>query len=136
MGKMVGNVKPWPEGNMEKYRWLDESMQQQPATERVFQSAWQAYRYLIRGKMYAYLGVNDQNDRPILTLKLEPLYSEMLRREYEDIVPGYYMNKLHWSMVYLDGTVPQDVIIDMVHAAHKVLLSSLSKKAQREILGE
>ena len=132
----MANSTAWPKETMEKYRWLDEYLQERPATEKQFNPAWQAYKYMLRGKMYAYMGVNDQNGRPILTLKLEPAYSEMLRREYADIVPGYYMNKMHWSTVYLDGEVPKGVLADMVLAAHKALLSSLSKKAQREIAGE
>lgn len=86
--------------------------------------------------MYAYIGINDQNGRPIITLKLEPVHSDMLRREYTDIVPAYYMNKIHWSTVYLDGEVPREMLADMVLASHHVLLSSLTKKVQRQILGE
>ena len=59
--------------------------------------------------------------------------ADMLRSKYEDIVPGYYMNKLHWSTIYLDGTVPQEVLTDIVHASYKLVRSSLSKKAQQEI---
>ena len=102
---------------MKKYRWLDEYLQKRPATEKQFNPAWQAYKYMLRGKMYAYMGVNDQNGRPILTMKLEPAYSDMLRREYADILPAYYMNKVHWSTVYLDGEVPREVLADMVDVA-------------------
>lgn len=134
---MTSGVTPWPKDMMdEKFMWLDECLRSQPATQKEFQPAWQAYKYLIRNKMYAYIGVNDQNGRPIITLKLEPLYSDMLRREFVDIVPGYYMNKRHWSTVYLDGAVPQALIADMVRAAHRVALSSLSKKVCQEILGD
>lgn len=135
MANIENIVTPWPELMMENYSWLDKYLQKQPATEKEFQPAWQAYKYLLRGKMYAYIGVNDQNGRPILTLKLEPMYSDMLRRKFVDIVPAYYMNKIHWSTVYLDGTVPREVLADMVIASHRVLLSSLSKKARQEILG-
>lgn len=116
--------------------WLDGYLLQQPGTQKQFQPEWQADKYLLRGKMYAYIGTNDKNGRPILTLKLEPLYSEMLQKEYADIVPGYYMNKIHWSTVYLDGEVPRDVVAEMIKASHKTLLSTLSKKAQGEILAE
>jgi predicted DNA-binding protein (MmcQ/YjbR family) len=134
MAKIEFSATPWPEDAMESYRWLDEQLLEQKATEKEFQPAWQAYKYLLRGKMYAYIGVNDQNGRPIITLKLEPAFSDLLRQEYADIVPGYYMNKLHWSTVYLDGTVPREVLADMVHASYKAVLLSLSIKAQREIL--
>lgn len=77
--------------------------------------------------------MDDRNKRPVITLKLEPAFSEMLRSRYEDIIPGYYMNKLHWSTVYLDGSVPQDVLADIVCASYKLVRSSLSKKAKKEI---
>lgn len=136
MMEMTNRVTPWSEDAMKNYQWLDEYLLKQPATVKEFQPSWQAYKYLLRSKMYAYIGINDQNGRPIITLKLEPLYSDMLRCKYDDIVPGYYMNKLYWSSVYLDGDVPQEVLADMIRASYKEVLSSLSKKAQREILGE
>ncbi|MDL2206741.1 MmcQ/YjbR family DNA-binding protein [Eubacteriales bacterium OttesenSCG-928-N13] len=134
MAQLTGSVTPWPEDMMKQYKWLDACLQKQPATEVVFQPAWQAYKYMLSGKMYALIGINDQNGRPMLTLKLDPLHSDLLRQQYQDIVPGYYMNKVNWSTVYLDGAVPQDVIEGMVSASHHVVLSSLPKKMQREIL--
>ena len=67
-------------------------------------------------------------------MKLEPVFSDMLRSKYEDIVPGYYMNKMHWSTIYLDGNIPQDVLSDIVYASYKLVRSSLSKKAQKKML--
>lgn len=134
MAEIANRVMPWPEDIMKKYQWLDDCLQQQPATDKAFEPAWQGYKYLLRGKMHAYIGINDQNGRPITTLKLEPAFSDLLRREYEDIIPGYYMNKRHWSTVYPDGLVPQEVLADVVCASHKWVLSSFSKKAQRGII--
>lgn len=133
MAKIISNVTPLPEHIMEQYQWLDECLQKQPSTEKEFQPAWQAYKYLLCGKMYAYIGIDDRNGRPIVTLKLEPAFSDILRSKYEDIVPGYYMNKIHWSTVYLDGNIPQDVIADLVYASYQLVRSSLSKKAQQGI---
>ena len=118
---------------MEKYKWLDDYLMKQPGTERVFQPEWQAERYLLKGKMYAYTGIHDPSGRPIVTLKLEPAYSDMLRREHTDITPGYYMNKTHWSTVYLDGKVPQALVAEMAAAAYRTLFATLSKKAQKEL---
>lgn len=135
MTKITNSVTPWPGGDaIKSFQWLDAFLQEQAGTEIEFQPAWQAYKYMLRGKMYAFIGINDQNGHSVLTLKLEPLYSDLLRSEYEDIVPGYYMNKLHWSTVYLDGDVPQAVLADMMHASYNVMLLSLSKKARQEIL--
>ena len=133
MSKLEFSVTPWSDGSMEKYQWLDICLQDKFSTMKEFHPAWQAYRYLLCGKMYAYIGIDDRNGRPIITLKLEPMFSDLLRREYEDVIPGYYMSKLHWSTVYLDGNVPQGVITDMVSASYKLVRSTLSKKQQREL---
>ncbi|MCQ4936501.1 MULTISPECIES: MmcQ/YjbR family DNA-binding protein [Anaerotignum] len=136
MSSIINNVTPWPEETMKNYGWLDEFLQKQPSTVKEFQPAWQAYKYLLGGKMYALIGMNDQNGRPIITMKLEPMYSDMLRNQYENIVPGYYMNKVHWSTVYLDSEIPNEVLADMVRASYKLMFSLLSKKVQQDILGE
>lgn len=126
-------VMPWQESKMQPYQWVDSYLQALPATQKEFQPAWQAYKYMLHKKMYAYIGFHDKTGRPIITLKLEPTFSEMLRREYEDITQGYYMNKLYWSTVYLDGAVPKEVLTDIASASYNMVFSSLSKKAQQEI---
>ena len=133
MSKLEFSVTPWSDGSMERYQWLDICLQDQSSTTKEFHPAWQSYRYLLCGKMYAYIGIDDRNGRPIITLKLEPMFSDLLRREYEDVIPGYYMSKLHWSTVYLDGNVPRGVITDMVSSSYKLVRSSLSQKQQREL---
>jgi predicted DNA-binding protein (MmcQ/YjbR family) len=133
MSNVANKTTPWLEGIIGNYHWIDEHLQKQPGTTKEFQPAWQAYKYLLYGKMYTYVGTNDKNGRPIITMKLEPAFSDMMRQKYDDIIPGYYMNKQHWSTVYLDGETPQQVIADMMCASYKVMFSSLSKKAQQEI---
>jgi len=72
---------------------------------------------------------------PIITLKLLPADGDFLRRQYEDIVPGYYMNKDHWNSVYLDGSIPDDVLQGMIDKSYSILFDALTKKAQKEIAG-
>jgi predicted DNA-binding protein (MmcQ/YjbR family) len=88
---------------------------------------------MIRGKMFAMKG-GDGKGRPIISLKLEPPHGEILRGEYPDIFPGYYMNKLHWNSVHLEGDVPDDVLRAMIDESHSLILSSFSRKAQAEIM--
>lgn len=117
------------------YPWLDEYCLAKTGTEKDFKPEWDATRYMLRGKMFAMLG-GDKHGEPIVTLKLEPAFGELLRAQYKDIVPGYYMNKEHWNSLYLKGDVPDDVLRDMIDKSHAILLASLPKKVQAEILGE
>ncbi len=118
MSKIDKITTPMTEDILRKYRWLDEYLLSHPDTVREFQPAWQAYKYLIHGKMFAYIGFNEKIRRPIITIKLEPSFSEMLRERYPDITPGYYMNKTHWSSVYLDGKVPSEIIMNIVDESY------------------
>jgi predicted DNA-binding protein (MmcQ/YjbR family) len=117
-----------------KYEWLDEYCLSCIGATKDFKLEWNATRYLLAGKMFAMCG-GDKDDKPIITLKLEPVFGDLLRQQYEHIVPGYYMNKEHWNSLYLDGDVPDDVLKTMIKESHHLILKSLSKKVQKEILG-
>jgi predicted DNA-binding protein (MmcQ/YjbR family) len=76
-----------------------------------------------------------EHDQPYyITLKLEPLEGDFLRQQYDDIIPGYYMNKVHWNSVKADGEVPDDLLKDMLDKSYKLVLGGFSKKKQKEIL--
>ena len=46
------------------------------------------------------------------------------------------MNKVHWNSVKADGNVPDDVLKDLLAKAYRIVLGSLSRKKQKEILGD
>lgn len=118
-----------------KYEWLDEYCLSKKGAEKDYQEEWEATRYLIRGKIFAMQG-GDKEGKPIITIKCEPSFGRFLRDEYEDIIPGYYMNKEHWNSVYIGGKVPDDVVKQMIDMSYRLILGSLSKKAQKEIMGK
>lgn len=116
-----------------KYEWLDGYCLSKKGTEKDYKLEWQATRYMIRGKMYAMLG-GDKTGESIITVKLEPMYGSLLRQTYQDIVPGYYMNKDHWNSLYVNGDVPDGVLKDMLDKSYELILNSFSKKLQKDIL--
>ena len=69
-------------------------------------------------------------------LKLEPQEGRFFREQYEDIIPGYYMNKEHWNSIRLEGSVPAELIRELAEKSYRLVLHGLSKKKQKEILGE
>lgn len=117
------------------YEWIDAFCASLPGSCRSYQPDWEAMRYLVGGKMFAMTGRNKQG-LPIVTLKLEPAFGRLLRQQYADVVPGYYMNKEHWNSVSLEGTVPDETLREMLAQAHETVLHTLSKKLQREITGQ
>ncbi|MDR1008228.1 MAG: MmcQ/YjbR family DNA-binding protein [Campylobacteraceae bacterium] len=116
------------------YPWLDEYCLTKQGVIKKFKEEWQATRYMLGGKMFALLG-NDNTGKAIITLKLTSSDGYFLRNQFEDITAGYYMNKEHWNSVYLDSSVPDDVVRDMIDKSYIILFASLTKKAQKEIGG-
>ncbi len=119
-----------------KYEWIDDFLLKMPGVTKDIQKEWNWIRYHIGGKMFAAVCLDD-NDKPYyITMKLEPLEGEFWRKQYDDIIPGYYMNKTHWNSVKADGNVPDDILMDLLNKAYRIVLGGLSKKKQKEILGE
>ena len=117
-----------------KYPWIDEYLMKKPGVTRDLQEDWNWIRYQLDGKMFAAV-CRDDNDLPYyITLKLAPLEGDFWRSQYADIIPGYYMNKTHWNSVKADGNVPDDILQDLLDKAYRIVLGSLSKKRQKEIL--
>ena len=117
-----------------KYTWIDAFLMEKLGVMKDLQEDWNWIRYQIGGKMFAAVCLDD-DDRPYyITLKLEPLEGEFWRKQYEDIIPGYYMNKTHWNSVKADGEVPDDILKDLLEKSYQIVFGSLSKKKQKEIL--
>jgi len=66
-----------------------------------------------------------------VNLKCDPVLAMELRDRYDAITPGYHMNKLHWNTVVMDGTVPDDLVREMVDESYLLVFKSL-RKAERE----
>lgn len=118
-----------------KYPWFIEYCLSKKGAEKDFNVEWEATRYFVGGKIFALQG-KDKAKKEIINLKCEPAFGQVLRSQYPDIVPGYHMNKEHWNSVYSEGHVPDDILKQMIDMSYSLVLGSLSKKRQKEILGE
>ncbi len=115
-----------------RYEWMDGYLLSKKGAEKDFKVEWDATRYKVGDKMFAMQG-GDKEGKAIITLKCEPPFGQLLRKQYSDIVAGYYMNKEHWNSVYLEGDVPDDVVKQMIDESYSLILGGLSKKLQKEI---
>ncbi|MDE5910438.1 MAG: MmcQ/YjbR family DNA-binding protein [Lachnospiraceae bacterium] len=118
-----------------KYPWIDEYLLSMPSVTKDLQADWNWIRYQIGGKMFAAVCLNNDNKPYYITLKLEPSEGDFLRNQYPDILPGYYMNKVHWNSINPDGEVPDELLKDMLERSYKLVLRGFSQKKQRELLG-
>lgn len=119
----------------EYYPELEAFIMSMKGVEKDFKEEWGWTRFMVKGKMFCALCSDGQNDA-LITIKSEPDFNLFVRKQYEDsIVPGYYMNKLHWNSVKPDKNVPYELIQEMCTRGYNLILSSFSKKLQQEILG-
>ena len=81
--------------------------------------------FKVGGKLFA---ISPLASRPLsVSLKCEPELAEALRRTYPAIGPGYHLNKRHWNTVVLDGSVPDEMVRDMVEDSYDLVVDGLPK---------
>ncbi len=118
-----------------RYTWMDEFLLSKKGVTKDLQKDWNWVRYHVGGKMFAAICL-DHEDKPYyINLKLEPVEGDFWRQQYEDIVPGYYSNKVHWNSIKPDGEVPDELLKDLLDKSYYLVLHNFSKKRQREIIG-
>ena len=117
-----------------RYTWIDDYLLAKRGVTKDHKKEWNWIRYQIGGKLFAAVCLNEEDEPYYITLKLEPEEGDFLRKQNEDIVPGSYLNKVHWNSVRPDGAVPDDLLKDLLDKSYQLVLGGLSKKKQQEIL--
>ena len=118
-----------------RYDWMDAYLLSKRAVTKDLQAEWNWIRYKIGDRMFAAILLDD-DDKPVyINLKLEPTEGEFLRRQYADVIPGYYSDKRCWNSVMPDGEVPDELLRSLLDKSYKLVLAGFPKARQREILG-
>ncbi len=66
-------------------------------------------------------------------LKCDPDYAVQLRDEYEDVQPGYHMNKKHWNTVTLEGHLENRLIKSLIDHSYELVVKSLPAKQKNDL---
>lgn len=86
----------------------------------------------VGNRMFALLGVREDGES--VNLKTSPEEAWLQRETYPGaVLPGYHMDKRHWNTVLLNGSVPDDTILQMLEDSYRLVLANLPK-AVRESL--
>lgn len=87
--------------------------------------------FKVAGKMFA---LSPLNSRPLrVSLKCDPDLAVQLRRDHEAISAGYHLNKRHWNTVVLDGSVPDDLVREMVEDSYDLVVAGLPRREQEKL---
>lgn len=83
--------------------------------------------FKVVGKIFLLAGLENR-DR--FNVKCDPERAVSLREEYEEVQPGYHMNKTHWNTVYMNGRLSDSHLMQMIDHSYDLIVSSLPKKQQ------
>jgi predicted DNA-binding protein (MmcQ/YjbR family) len=100
-------------------------------SEETFPFGFETSVFKVAGKMFALSRLG--GDPLSVSVKCEPMLAEQLRAAHPCITAGYHLNKRHWNTVLLDGTLPEEVIADMVEDSYDLVVSRLSQARQRAL---
>jgi len=88
--------------------------------------------FKVGGKIFLLIGLSEANR---FNVKCDPELAVELRERFNEVQPGYHMNKTHWNTVYMDGGLNDKQLCDMIDHSYNLILKSLPKKLQEEIAG-
>jgi predicted DNA-binding protein (MmcQ/YjbR family) len=75
--------------------------------------------YKIGDKMFAL--IQEGKDPVQLSLKCDPKLSELLRDKYDEVMPGYHLNKKHWNTLVLTGQLSDNEIKDLIRLSYRLV---------------
>src|SRR5213592_4219167 len=87
--------------------------------------------FKVAGKMFALSQLGADSLR--VSLKCEPQLAEGLRAAHAAVIPGYHLNKRHWNTVIIDGSLPDQMIRDMIEDSYDLVVSRLSAARRRAL---
>ena len=75
--------------------------------------------FKIDGKIFAITSLDDVPARA--NLKCDPDLALELRDRYEQVRPGYHMNKKHWNTVELETGIPEVELLKMIDHSYDLV---------------
>src|SRR3954469_22632719 len=96
---------------------------QQPGTFEDFPFGPDNSVFKVAGKMFALSALERV---PLsVSVKCEPELAVGLRASYPAIHPGYHLNKRHWNTLTLDGSLPDQLVRDLIEDSYDLVVSAL-----------
>jgi predicted DNA-binding protein (MmcQ/YjbR family) len=87
--------------------------------------------FKVAGKMFALVELGPPPGS--VSLKCDPDLAADLRRRYAGITAGYHLNKRHWNTVALDGSVPEDEVLELTDHSYDLVVTHLPKSERDKL---
>ncbi len=101
-----------------------------PGTTEDFPFDQQTLTFKVMGKIFA---LTDVDHFESINLKCDPVRALELRASYEEIQPGYHMNKKHWNTISMQGGFPDELILELIKHSYDLVVKKLPKNAREEL---
>jgi predicted DNA-binding protein (MmcQ/YjbR family) len=89
--------------------------------------------FKVIGKIFAITSF----DQPLsVNLKCDPEKALELRERYDEVQPGYHMNKKHWNTVNFEGSIPVRELKELIDHSYELVVNSLTKKLRNNLLNQ
>lgn len=86
--------------------------------------------FKVMGKIFALLNLEHPQS---INLKCEPVRAIELREKYDEIIPGYHMNKKHWNTLDLTGTLTDKFILKLIDHSYELIFEALPNKLKNKL---
>lgn len=86
--------------------------------------------FSVKGKMFCATGITDYE---YINLKCDPDIAVELREKYNEVTPGYHMNKRLWNSISTNGNIPTKLMKEWILDSYNLVIDGLSKKIQKEL---
>jgi predicted DNA-binding protein (MmcQ/YjbR family) len=81
--------------------------------------------FKVSGKMFALAALDELPTT--VNLKCDPDLALDLRDRYEQVRPGYHMNKKHWNTVEIENGIPDAELRKMIDHSYELVIKKLPK---------
>lgn len=87
--------------------------------------------YKVLGMMF---GLLPEDEIPLrINLKCDPDDALALRKQYPAITAGYHMNKRHWNSVLIDGSLPENLVKELIDHSYELVINKMTRANQRKL---
>lgn len=78
--------------------------------------------YKAKDKMFALI---PEKSSPVrISLKCDPQLAVLLREKYEEVMPGYHLNKKHWNTVVLSGQLSWEEVQGLIRHSYDLVVGN------------
>ena len=88
--------------------------------------------FKVAGRMFALVPLGEVPGS--VSLKCDPDLAVSLRARYTGVRPGYHLSKRHWNTVTLDGSVPDEEVLELIEHSYDLVVARLTKTQRDQLI--